>query len=389
MPLAGKIPEASRPDPIPPRAEPAAGGHGALPHDHLDLSAALMTKLQQDTQAALEGHVAADEKPEADATPEGATKARAGTKTETKPETSPEAKAETKPETSPEAKSETKAETKTPEDGIREAVVKPTRWKTPAMRIQEEVIGKAIAGEAVSFPTLDERTIDVRIDKREPKPGAPADRASFTMTVAGNSFELNLRGDLDAPDHIARAVEYYAKVPEHLRPLLKTLDLEPAPNPGDAEWARIFGVPTFASAATAGGGKITIWNLQANPLNLSEGIFDHEMGHLIGESHSTSRTRHAEMIPPGWEAAMEADGKRVSAYAEHNANEDFADTWRFYLLARRHPEQFEEFRKTYPNRVKILDAIYEQTFDGKPKLGDFSSEPAHDPHDHDKDVRHV
>lgn len=374
MPLAGKIPEASRPDPIPPRAEPAAaGGHGALPHDHLDLSAALMTKLQQDPQAALEGHVAADEKPEADATPEGATKARAGTKTETEPETSSEAKIETK--------------TETVEDGIRETVVKPTRLKTPAMRIQEEVIGKAIAGEAVSFPTLDERAVDVRIDKREPKSDAQADRISFTVTVAGNSFELNLRGDLDAPDHIARAVECYAKVPEHLRPLLKTLDLEPAPNPGDAEWARIFGVPTFASAATAGGGKITIWNLHANPLNLSEGIFDHEMGHLIGESRSTSRTRHAEMIPPGWEAAMEADGKRVSAYAEHNANEDFADTWRFYLLARRYPEQFEEFRKTYPNRVKILDAIYEQSFDGKPKLGDFGSEPAREPHE--KDVRHV
>lgn len=244
----------------------------------------------------------------------------------------------------------------------------PFNRKSPAVQRQEEAIAKALGGQIVAFPTLDGGTPVLRISQDE-KRSATEPLRSLRLTLEGASFDVTLDPGLDAPEMLAKVVEYFSKVPAHLRPSLKALHLDDAPNPQDAYWAQVYGKDGFTSAATAGGGKITLWNLKENPYNLNEGVFNHEMGHLIGAGYSTSKQRHAEMVPPGWEAAMQADAHRVSEYANHNPNEDFSETWRYYLEARRSPEALKAFQEKVPNRVRILEAIYKREFEGRFKVG--------------------
>ncbi len=274
------------------------------------------------------------------------------------------------PKTPPETASEKQAE-KTPEKTL---TIQTTVYKPPkslAVKAQEAAIGRAIGGEAVSFATLTERTVAVRIARQEPskRDGASEPRESFRLTIDGATFDVKVAKGLDPNEEMAKLVEYFVKVPPHLQRALKSVELEVDANPSDAYWAEVFGQSTFASAATAGGGNITFWKLAENPYNLSEGTFNHEMAHLIGAGYSTSRTRHAEMIPPGWEDAIKADAKAISDYGSNNANEDFSEAWRAYLFARRTPEMLKEFQEKYPNRARILEAIFKGEFDAPFKVG--------------------
>ncbi|MNX36214.1 hypothetical protein D3C86_664950 [compost metagenome] len=266
------------------------------------------------------------------------------------------------PETSSEKKTETSPETTVPTN--------PFNRKSPALQAQEAVIEKALAGEIIAFPNSSGATAIVRLAPLDAKKAASDAQAkqAIRLTVDGHQFQVTLDAGLDPKESLAKLADYISKVPGHLRPALKSVTLSQTPNPEDAYWARVYGLDSFSSAATAGGVAITIWNLKENPHNLNEGVFNHEMAHLIGTAYSTSRTRHAEMIPPGWEDAIRADSGRVSNYAAHNANEDFSEAWRYYLEARQTPEKLREFKEKYPNRSRILEAIYEKTFEGKFKV---------------------
>lgn len=242
----------------------------------------------------------------------------------------------------------------------------PAVRKPPAVLAQEEAIAKALAGAETPFPTLRGETVVVRLTPADiKKSGEAAKVKGYQLTIDATRIEVTVASGLDAKALMAKVVEYVSKVPAHLRPALKQVHLENAPNPQDDFWAKTYGVPDFASAATAGGGAISVWNLKENPYNLNEGVFNHEVAHLIGAAYSTSRVRHAEMIPPGWEDAVRADGNKVSEYGTHNANEDFSEAWRYYLDAHRTPEALKEFQEKYPNRSRILEAIYRHEFKGK------------------------
>lgn len=276
----------------------------------------------------------------------------------------------TTPETTPENKTETSSQTARP--------TSPFNRKSPALQAQEAVIEKALAGDIIAFPSSNGATAIVRVAPLDAKKAASDAQAKQAMrlTVDGHQFQVTVDSGLDTKESLAKLADYLSQVPGHLRPALKSVTLSKTPNPEDAYWARVYGLDSFSSAATAGGGAITIWNLKENPHNLNEGVFNHEMAHLIGSAYSTSKTRHAEMIPPGWEDAMRADNKGVSNYGSHNANEDFSEGWRYYLEARRTPETLKEFKEKFPNRSRILEAIYEKTFEGKFKVSKARGEGA-------------
>lgn len=189
------------------------------------------------------------------------------------------------------------------------------------------------------------------------------DKPSYEVTIGSHSFEVTLAQDLDPKTHLARLVDFYTGIPEHLRGSLETVKLETMQSPTDAYWAKVYGRDTFMSAATAGGGAITFWGLKERPHNLAESTFNHEMGHLIGGKISDSRKEHATMIPPGWEAAAQADGKKVSDYAGMNPDEDFAETWEEFLAAQKDPEKLKAFQEKYPHRTKILEVIHQRRED--------------------------
>lgn len=273
---------------------------------------------------------------------------------------------------------EAQAKTATPPEKQPEVTPapRPAVRKTPAMLAQEAAIARAIAGEPAGFETLDGKPVVVQVAREaaSKSEGPSGPREHYRMTIEGSAFDVKVAKDLDPKEPFAKMVDYYSKVPEHVRPALKSVELETVPNPQDAYWAKVYGRDSFSSAATAGGGNITFWDLANNPYNLNEGHFNHEMAHLIGSGYSQSRTRHAEMVPPGWEEAIKADGNQVSAYGSNNPNEDFSETWRYYLEARRSPESLAAFQEKYPNRTKILEAIYRGDYEGKFKVGVFDRE---------------
>lgn len=252
--------------------------------------------------------------------------------------------------------SETPLETITAPEG---ATIRMQPRKSLAVQAQEEAVQKALTGDVVTFKTLDGLELALRITPRDASKEALETHDFYRLTVGETPVDLKVAKGLNASENLAKLLEYWSKVPAHLRGALKAVELEVTVNPEDAYWAKVFGETSFASAATAGGGTITFWNLQENPYNLSEGTFNHEMGHLIGAGFSSSRTRHAEMVPPGWEEAIAADGNDVSSYGSHNPNEDFAEAWRYYLLATKDPERLREFEEKHPNRVKILRAVHD------------------------------
>jgi hypothetical protein len=64
--------------------------------------------------------------------------------------------------------------------------------------------------------------------------------------------------------------------------------------------------------------------------------------------------------PHDWKEVARKDGNWVTDYAKVNPDEDFAEHWEEYLKVReRGPEALEEFRRTYPNRARFLENVYE------------------------------
>lgn len=86
----------------------------------------------------------------------------------------------------------------------------------------------------------------------------------------------------------------------------------------------------------------------------------HETAHLID--------RHLQKkIGPQWDAdlkkAMQDDKLVPSQYGKESDGEDFAEAYLLYKLSKGKPE-FEEYRKMYPNRFKLIDDIEQKTANG-------------------------
>lgn len=232
------------------------------------------------------------------------------------------------------------------------------------LKEQRAAVETALGGSVATFKGTGGATVDLSITQR---PNAADGHAQFQVTVGTASIEVAVAPDLDANELLTRLVDVYSKVPEHLKPTLKRVVLQSAVNPLDAFWAKQFGSSKFAAGASAGQGVITFWKLQEQTHNLSQGTFNHELGHLIGETLSTSSTPFATHVPRGWVEAAKADDDRVSDYAGNNPDEDFADTWSYYVYARTDPAAMAAMRERFPHRIQILDAIFKNEFEHQPE----------------------
>lgn len=307
------------------------------------------------------------------------TQLAAATKAATTPESTPET-AEAKPlkpegtgpdvsgtVVSPETtRNEASQPKTTPEAPVRKSLMNFPPYHASIIPLTEQraAVERALGGSPAAFKGAGGATVDLSIAKR---PNTLEGHEQFQLTVGSTSIEVTVAPDLDKNELLPRLVDAYAKVPEHLRVILKKVVLQSATNPLDEYWSKQFGANQFASGASAGDGLITFWKLQQHTHNLSQGTFNHELGHLIGEDYSTSHTQFATHVPPGWAEAAQADKDLVSDYAGHNPDEDFAETWSFYVYARTDPQAMAAMRERFPNRIKILDALYNNEFERKPK----------------------
>lgn len=226
----------------------------------------------------------------------------------------------------------------------------------------EPLIETAIGGQTVSYANSFGKAVDVTITKGD---NAADGHEQYRLKLGNRSIEVSVAPNLPAKTLLAKVVEYLSRFPEPLTGGLKTIALETGHSPLDAYWAKTFNNTSFASAATAGEGVITFWNLAENPINLSEDTFSHEMGHLIGESLKRTGPEFATRVPEGWVEAAKADDDKVSNYAGMNPDEDFAETWSYYLFSKSDEKAMDDLRTRVPNRVKILDALYDKAV-GKP-----------------------
>ncbi len=229
---------------------------------------------------------------------------------------------------------------------------------------QRAAIETALGGRPTTFKNVAGGLVTLVIAKGA---NTPEGHERYQVKVGAASLDVTVGAGLDTKELLTRLVDVYSKVPEHLRGCLKKVVLSAETNPKDEYWAKEFNFNGFASGASAGDGLITFWKLQTHTHNLSQGTFNHEFGHLIGETLSTSRKQFAMHAPDGWADAAIADIDVVTDYASHNVDEDFAETWSYFVYAKTDPQAMEAMRERFPNRIKILEAIYNNEFERKPE----------------------
>lgn len=106
---------------------------------------------------------------------------------------------------------------------------------------------------------------------------------------------------------------------------------------------------------------------------LTEAVFDHEVGHGVGyEADGNGEGTGSRLgqlfydeglhgAPQGWDDAIEADGTRLTEYANTNHKEDFAESWTTFVEAVEQGDTaLDEFQERYPNRFEILEEVYMQ-----------------------------
>ena len=235
---------------------------------------------------------------------------------------------------------------------------------TVHMSRKERLIEQAIeSGKPVEFMNSAKQTEEVSVKRTGSKDG----KDLYEVKVGKNSFEVKLPPEHDAVEEIAKLTDYYTQTPEHLRDSLKQVVVENGRNPNDEYWAEVYDIPGFTSGATGGNGTMTFYH---GTKNIVQALFDHEMGHIAGQKSEGEQdqwldgffewiTGAPQNVPEGWQEAAKKDGNHVSDYATKSPSEDFAETYRFYIEAKRNgPEAFEDFREEYPARAKLLDDIF-------------------------------
>ncbi|CAG9202174.1 VgrG protein [Paraburkholderia caribensis] len=151
---------------------------------------------------------------------------------------------------------------------------------------------------------------------------------------------------------IAKALE---TVPSQQLEQLSRVSINPAPNPQDAVWQKIYNKPDFYSAATASvsqGVAFYPWkDWKTIPQQYVDSTMTHETGHLWSETlwkDAASRQSYLD--------AIAKDGKPPSAYGANNPTEDFAESANMYWSSKGTPCE-QEGRKRYPARYDYFDKI--------------------------------
>jgi hypothetical protein len=245
----------------------------------------------------------------------------------------------------------------------------------------EATVAKAIAMVVAAPTTMREAITAVRVDDANEATarftvdssdfhGTPAsvsfkrtgDEGAFAaFEVVDDGFKVKLLLPAEQTDRtygLAQAAWLYDQVPEPMRPVIDTIEVNAGRNPQDTMWEEQYKMAGFRSAATAGGGVIHFWNGTAN---MATDTFNHEFGHLLAQKLTNGKS----FVPVGWEAAIAADGQTVSEYAKASPTEDFAETWSLYAKLKsganvyvQNARTMADFEKNFPARAKIMTAAW-------------------------------
>ncbi|HEY9765193.1 MAG TPA: hypothetical protein V6C82_02475, partial [Chroococcales cyanobacterium] len=177
---------------------------------------------------------------------------------------------------------------------------------------------------------------------------------SYKISFGETQFQLKSPQDSQTGFMLSQAIHCYARIPEHLRPVVKNIAIDPGSNPMDAYWAKQYNMENFTSAATGANGSVNFYH---GTKYFMEDYFNHEFGHNVGQAYSTKNT----LIPDNWEAAVKADGQVVTDYAKSSPAESFAEAWMTYMSIKggqKFPLTEQDFKQKYPNQAKVLESIY-------------------------------
>lgn len=149
-----------------------------------------------------------------------------------------------------------------------------------------------------------------------------------------------------------KAVELWSKVPEKLRNMgQKQIIFQDVHNPQDKYWRKRY--KKFRGSYATGGNDINFWRYDY-PHNDDYVVrtYCHEIGHKVDTDNSVNGTRFSEYT--WWTDAMAEDKKlsgqkSVTVYGENANSEDFAESMAEFV------KDPDAFRKTFPNRAKIID----------------------------------
>jgi SPP1 gp7 family putative phage head morphogenesis protein len=149
-----------------------------------------------------------------------------------------------------------------------------------------------------------------------------------------------------------KAVELWSKVPEKLRNMgQKQIIFQDGHNPQDKYWRKRY--KKFRGSYATGGNDINFWRYDyPHDDDYVVRTYCHEIGHKVDTDNSVNGTRFSEYT--WWTDAMAEDKKlsgqkSVTVYGENANSEDFAESMAEFV---RDPDAF---RKTFPNRAKIID----------------------------------
>ncbi|MCC8152958.1 MAG: hypothetical protein LIP01_01315 [Tannerellaceae bacterium] len=145
----------------------------------------------------------------------------------------------------------------------------------------------------------------------------------------------------------------FNELPVWLQETVKEVQLLDYRNPQDEYWEKTYGIKNFTSFATGGTGTITFYK---NRKKISDSYLLEVLAHESG--HNLDRNLGRVSNTKKWKDAATKDYKvsgdaYVSSYATRAKSyvEDFADSISGYCT------DTEFFKKTYPNRSKIIEEI--------------------------------
>ncbi|RKH67936.1 hypothetical protein, partial [Corallococcus aberystwythensis] len=222
-------------------------------------------------------------------------------------------------------------------------------------------VDKALTtGETVPFTNTDGKTEQVSVTQLPGGFFGKDDR--YVVRVGDDTFTVTVEegADVDTEDVLAQVIDSYSETPEDLRGSLERVVIKKDADPDGA-------------AARAGDGTITFYDGEAN---VTDDIFHHEIGHLIGRQVEDANdgilsgifeklAGEPPPIPDGWAEAAAADGNHLNDYTEESFEdsgvytEDFAEAWSEYMRALDGgPKALAAFEQKYPERSEILEDIY-------------------------------
>lgn len=141
--------------------------------------------------------------------------------------------------------------------------------------------------------------------------------------------------------------------------LLQGVMIEPEANPDDEYWRNTYGNPYFHSYMVAGIDGIV--HVFPTPLpeiqDTTDACMAHEMGHVLSMKFWSEQLDH-----PGWKnyvKAAKSDRIRPSNYAKQSPHEDFAETFRLYVLYER-LEKYHNLQHLFPARFEIISNLLER-----------------------------